>query len=262
MPRAAGGDSLRLGLERTATVGRVAAVALPAVAGKFGVRGGGYLMSNSSAWQFTRAKAIAAAEPNTRSINMNSLGLALEPGAEPPIKVLFVYNSNVLVTSPNGRLIDRGLQRDDLFTVVYDQVWTDTAKQADLVLPATAFPEHHELSRGYGAFVMPNRSDRGAGGRIRPNCASSRISAGAWGSSRKAIRWVNGASRLAARRGDRRGQPGTVRSVRRASLRYSSSTSSNTPDRKVHLVPEALDPAPMGLYGSAPCRIPGRSRWH
>jgi anaerobic selenocysteine-containing dehydrogenase len=144
------------GLERNRNGGSaVAAVlALPAVAGKFGVRGGGYTMSNSAAWKFAPERAIAEPEPATRAVNMNKLGDALCDYDAPPVKALFVYNNNALATSPNQAKVRRGLEREDLFTVVFDQVMTDTARWADVVLPATAFTEHRELSRGYGAFVM------------------------------------------------------------------------------------------------------------
>jgi anaerobic selenocysteine-containing dehydrogenase len=144
------------GLERNRNGGSaVAAVlALPAVAGKFGVRGGGYTLSNSAAWKFAPERAIAEPEPATRAVNMNKLGDALCDYDAPPVKALFVYNNNALATSPNQAKIERGLGREDLFTVVFDQVMTDTARWADVLLPATAFTEHRELSRGYGAFVM------------------------------------------------------------------------------------------------------------
>lgn len=143
------------GLERNRNGGSaVAAVlALPAVAGKFGVRGGGYTLSNSAAWKMD-ASQIAGPEAPTRIINMNRLGAALTSTTERPIHFLFVYNSNALMTTPNQTLVRRGLEREDLFTVVFDQVLTDTARYADLVLPATTFLEHRELARGYGAYVL------------------------------------------------------------------------------------------------------------
>jgi anaerobic selenocysteine-containing dehydrogenase len=131
----------------------MAILALPAVAGKFGVRGGGYTMSNSSAWGITRSW-IRANEPSTRIVNMNQLGAALTDDTDPPVKALFVYNSNAAVTSPNQRRVLRGLERDDLFTVVFDQVMTDTARYADVLLPSTTFLENYDLARGYGAMSL------------------------------------------------------------------------------------------------------------
>jgi anaerobic selenocysteine-containing dehydrogenase len=145
------------GLERNRNGGSaVAAVlALPAVAGKFGVRGGGYTMSNASAWRELDGTAGAAAsEPATRVINMNRLGEALEARGDESVDLLFVYNSNPLVTIPDQERVLRGLAREDLFTVVFDPVMTDTAQYADVVLPAATFLERRELSRGYGAFVL------------------------------------------------------------------------------------------------------------
>jgi anaerobic selenocysteine-containing dehydrogenase len=131
----------------------MAILALPAVAGKFGVRGGGYMMSNSASWGITRPW-IGAEEPRTRLVNMNQLGRALAAETNPPVKVLFVYNNNAAVTSPDQRRILKGLEREDLFTVVFEQVMTDTARYADVVLPATTFLEGYEIARGYGPISL------------------------------------------------------------------------------------------------------------
>jgi anaerobic selenocysteine-containing dehydrogenase len=131
----------------------LAILALPAVAGKFGVRGGGYTMSNSASWGFTRTW-IGAAEPATRLVNMNRLGRALLEYDDPPVKVLFVYNSNAAATTPDQHRVLRGLERDDLFTVVFDQVMTDTARYADVILPATTFLEGYDIARAYGPLSM------------------------------------------------------------------------------------------------------------
>ena len=131
----------------------LAILALPAIAGKFGVRGGGYTMSNSASWGIERTW-IGAPEPATRLVNMNHLGRALTEYADPPVQALFVYNSNALATSPDQRRILRGLERDDLFTVVFDQVMTDTARYADVLLPATTFLEGYDIARGYGAISL------------------------------------------------------------------------------------------------------------
>ena len=131
----------------------LAILALPAVAGKFGIRGGGYSMSNSAAWGFERTW-IGAQEPATRVINMNHLGRALTEPDGVPVNVLFVYNSNAAVTSPDQRRILRGLERDDLFTVVFEQVMTDTARYADVLLPATTFLEGYDIARAYGPIGL------------------------------------------------------------------------------------------------------------
>jgi anaerobic selenocysteine-containing dehydrogenase len=146
----------------------LAILALPAVAGKFGVRGGGYAMSNTAAWGIERTW-IGAPEPRTRLINMNQLGRALTE-LDPPVRVLFVYNSNAAVTSPDQRRIISGLERDDLFTVVFDQVMTDTARYADVILPATTFLEGYDLVRGYGPISLRlGKPVIEAVGEARPN---------------------------------------------------------------------------------------------
>ncbi|MBK6921289.1 MAG: molybdopterin-dependent oxidoreductase [Deltaproteobacteria bacterium] len=130
-----------------------AILALPALAGKFGVRAGGYTMSNSRALALHSERAIAEPEPATVEINMNQVGRVL---LEQPARVhaLFVYDSNPLATLPHQRAVQQGLARDDLFTVVFEQVMTDTARWADVVLPATTFLEHDELRTSYGALAV------------------------------------------------------------------------------------------------------------
>jgi anaerobic selenocysteine-containing dehydrogenase len=148
------------GLERNRNGGSAAAavLALPAVGGKFGVRGGGYSMSNSASWNINRSW-VNDPEPPTRAINMNHLGRVLNDESDggplsPPIKLLFVYNCNPAVTMPDQNRVLRGLQRDDLFTVVFDQVLTDTAQYADIVLPATTFLEHYDTAKAYGPLTL------------------------------------------------------------------------------------------------------------
>ena len=142
------------GLERNRNGGSsVAAVlALPAVAGKFGRRGGGFTLSQSGQHRFE--SPFSDPEPATRAVNMNRLGRALLEPEGTPIEALFVYNANPLATLPQQELVRRGLEREDLFTVVFDQVMTDTARYADVVLPATTFLEHAELRAGYGSLAM------------------------------------------------------------------------------------------------------------
>jgi anaerobic selenocysteine-containing dehydrogenase len=145
------------GLERNRNGGSAAAaiLALPAVGGKFGIRGGGFSMSNTNAWGIKAAAWMdETPEPDTRLVNMNHLGRALTEYDSPPVKMLFVYNCNPLATMPDQSRVLRGLQRDDLFTVVYEQVVTDTCRYADVLLPATTFVENYDIARGYGPISL------------------------------------------------------------------------------------------------------------
>ncbi|HWO21667.1 MAG TPA: molybdopterin-dependent oxidoreductase [Kofleriaceae bacterium] len=145
------------GLERNRNGGSaVAAVlALPAVYGKLGVRGGGYTMSNGDArWTVSAEGGIGEPAPRTRVVNMSDLPGALRELRDPPIECLFVYNCNPVATAPDQRGVIEQLSREDLFVVVHEQVMTDTARLADVVLPATAFLEHRDLKRGYGQMRM------------------------------------------------------------------------------------------------------------
>jgi anaerobic selenocysteine-containing dehydrogenase len=148
----------------------MAILALPAVGGKFGVRGGGYTMSNSAAWGIMAEKLVNVPAPPTRTINMNHLGHVLTNSTTPPVSVLFVYNCNPLSTMPHQNLVKQGLERDDLFTIVFDQVMTDSALYADLLLPATTFLEQYDVAKGYGAYHLQLvRPVIDAVGEARPN---------------------------------------------------------------------------------------------
>lgn len=144
------------GLERNRNgLASVAAVlALPAVAGKFGKAGGGYTLSNGGAFRVDDTKLVGVPEAGTRVVNMNLLGRVLLEETAPPIGALFVYNCNPAATVPHHNLVVKGLRREDLFTVVLDQVMTDTAAFADIVLPATTFLEHTELNKSYGGYAL------------------------------------------------------------------------------------------------------------
>jgi anaerobic selenocysteine-containing dehydrogenase len=139
------------GLERNRNGGNavMAILSLPAVGGKFGIRGGGYSMSNSASWDIERPW-IGAPEPDTRIVNMNHLGRALLDYTDPPVNLLFVYNCNPAATVPDQHRVLRGLEREDLFTVVFEQVMSDTAMYADVILPATTFLEGYDFARAYG----------------------------------------------------------------------------------------------------------------
>jgi anaerobic selenocysteine-containing dehydrogenase len=83
---------------------------------------------------------------------MNQLGQALNDLSDPPIKSLYVYHSNPASIAPDQNQIITGLLRDDLFTVVHERFLTDTARYADIVLPATSSLEQSDLYRCYGGY--------------------------------------------------------------------------------------------------------------
>jgi anaerobic selenocysteine-containing dehydrogenase len=148
------------GLERNRNGGQAlaAVMAMPALLGKFGVRGGGYTLSNSGAAKLDTMKLFGPDSPPgrwaTRELNMSQLGSLLTERIEPPIKSLFIYDCNPVATAPDQNAILRGLAREDLFTVVHEQVMTDTASYADILLPAVTFLEQHEIKRSYGSFIV------------------------------------------------------------------------------------------------------------
>lgn len=78
--------------------------------------------------------------------NMVDLGRTLESGK---VKMVFVYNSNPLATLPNQPLVRKGFESEEIYTVVHDLFMTDTADQADIVLPATSFFEHFDINTSY-----------------------------------------------------------------------------------------------------------------
>jgi len=144
------------GVERNRNGGQAIAaiLALPALLGKFGVRGGGYTLSNSGAAAVRSSELLDTMGWNTRCINMTQLGAVLGGAVDPPIKGLFVYNCNPVATVPDQGAVLGGLKREDLFTVVHEQVMTDTAKYADMLLPATTFLEHWDVRVSYGSYAV------------------------------------------------------------------------------------------------------------
>ena len=144
------------GLERNKNGGQAAAaiLALPTLMGKFGVQGGGYTLSNSGAAKVAANKVVDTPVWDTREMNMNLLGKYLLEENSPPVKAMFVYNCNPAVTIPNQNDVLKGMMREDLFTVVFDQVMTDSARYADILLPAVTFLEQEEIKKSYGGFLI------------------------------------------------------------------------------------------------------------
>lgn len=126
---------------------------LPAVIGAW-ARGGGTAGFGGAggAFDVSLVKRPDFIDQSQRTINMNQLGDALLDVQNPPIKSFYVYHSNPAVMTPDQTRVLRGLERDDLFTVVHDRYLTDTAMYADIVLPATFSVEQDDVSYAYGHY--------------------------------------------------------------------------------------------------------------
>ena len=133
---------------------------LPCIIGSWKQVGGGLQLSTSGSFGLNKD---ALARPDLkadrldhtpRTINMVELGKALNTLNHPPVKALFVYSSNPAAVCPNHNEVVRGLKREDLFTVVHEQFFTDTTDYADIVLPATTFFEHKDLQAAYGHYYL------------------------------------------------------------------------------------------------------------
>ncbi|MBA3297005.1 MAG: molybdopterin-dependent oxidoreductase [Acidobacteria bacterium] len=248
------------GVERNRNGGSAAAaiLALPAVGGKFGVRGGGCSMSNSSAWGIKAGTWMdETPEPNTRLVNMNHLGRALTEYDRPPVNMLFVYNCNPLATMPDQARVLKGLEREDLFTVVYEQVMTDTARYADVLLPATTFLENYDIAKGYGPITLQlvNRVIEPVGD-ARPNAEvfselAARLGLGEVEEETETLLRIM--SKFPPEVGASLTADGSATPPHGGAPVQFVDVFPLTEDRKVHLFSELLDrSAPAGLYGFQP----------
>lgn len=143
------------GLERNQNGGSGlrAIAALPALAGKFGVAGGGLVGGAGHAFPKTPDKLTRPdfVPPQTRTINIIDVGkLLLDESLDPPLKALFVYNHNPLVVHPDQNRLKQGLTREDLFVVGIEVAMTDSMAYADVVLPACTHFEHADIYAAYG----------------------------------------------------------------------------------------------------------------
>ena len=139
---------------------------LPCITGSWKEVGGGLQLSVSGSFPLDKDGLhrfdLMQKSPlgrTARMLNMSELGKLLTtltaPDKEnPPVKMVFVYNSNPAAVAPNHNDVMRGFLRPDLFTVVHDQFFTDTTDYADIILPATTFFEHKDLQASYGHYFL------------------------------------------------------------------------------------------------------------
>jgi anaerobic selenocysteine-containing dehydrogenase len=160
---------MNYGVQRSQNGGTAArAIAmLPALTGAWLHRGGGMQLSTSGAFKFDshalERPDLMKASPLGRAarvVNMSQLGAALttlgvaRDRDNPRVHALFVYNSNPAAIAPNQNAVLAGMKRPDLFTVVHEQFFTDTADYADILLPATSFLEHTDMQGAYGHYYV------------------------------------------------------------------------------------------------------------
>jgi len=153
---------------------------LPALTGDWRHPAGGVVLSTSGFFGMNDAKLerpdllLKARNANPRTINMVAIGDALLE-AKPPIRALYVYNSNPVAVAPDSVKVVKGFSREDLFTVVHEQFATDTCDYADIVLPATTQLEHHDVHTAYGhLYVVANSPAIAPLGESLPNSEAFR----------------------------------------------------------------------------------------
>ena len=152
-------SAIRVGLGLQRHGGAAAAiraiVAIPAVTGDWRYPGGGALCMTTGHFPIdVDGVAFPSDLPGAREVNMSRLAEALTELDDPPIAALAVFNANPAATVPDANRARAGLARDDLFTVVLEQRMTDTARYADVLLPATMQPEHTDLHYAYGHLYL------------------------------------------------------------------------------------------------------------
>ena len=151
---------------------------LPALTGDWRHAGGGVLLSSSGTFPIN-TRALERPDliwNNPRTINMSTIGDALLNEANPPIRALYVYNSNPVAIAPDSQKVIAGFSREDLFTVVHEIFPTDTADYADILLPATTQLEQFDIHKAYGhLYLLINNPAIEPLGEAKPNSEVFRL---------------------------------------------------------------------------------------
>ena len=154
------GRLIRLGegMTRLADGGQAlrAVALLPGVSGHYAVKGGGALLLTAASCDLNYAAVRKPSGPGRARAWSIISGWAKSCSnmKDPPIRALYISANNPAVTCPEVHKVRKGLAREDLFTVVHDPFMTDTARFADIVLPAASYLETDDLYRAYGAYWM------------------------------------------------------------------------------------------------------------
>lgn len=134
-----------------------AASCIAAVTGAWALEGGGAFHGNADIYKFdkTEIEGLDRFDRSVRMLDQSRIGAILTGDAEAlqgggPVTALIIQNTNPMSVAPDQTPVKRGFAREDLFTCVHEQFMTETAKMADVVLPATTFLEHDDIYRGGG----------------------------------------------------------------------------------------------------------------
>ncbi|HEY1940802.1 MAG TPA: molybdopterin oxidoreductase family protein [Roseiarcus sp.] len=143
--------------QRNGAANMHAALCVPVVSGAWAHEGGGAFHSNSGVFKLdkTLIEGLDVRDQAVRSLDQSRIGAVLTGEREAlkdggPVKAMLIQNTNPLAVAPDQEKVRRGFAREDLFVCVHEQFLTDTARAADIVLPATMFLEHDDLYTGGG----------------------------------------------------------------------------------------------------------------
>jgi len=143
--------------QRNGAVNMHAAASIACVTGAFLHEGGGAFHSNAGIFRMDKREieGNAMQDRSLRFLDQSKIGRILTGDSEalyggPPVTAMLIQNTNPMNVTPEQRLVRQGFAREDLFVAVHEQFMTDTAKMADVVLPATTFLEHDDIYRGGG----------------------------------------------------------------------------------------------------------------
>jgi anaerobic selenocysteine-containing dehydrogenase len=169
-----------VGLQRATGAGMALRLmqCLPVVTGQWRYAAGGIADARSLRMLgLDRLSRPDLGPPAPRTLNMIQLGRHLtDPALQPPISALYVFNANPAVIAPEQARVLQGLRREDLFTVVHEQFMTDTARYADIILPATTMLEQDDILGSWGFnYVALSRRAIAPQGAAKSNTEVARL---------------------------------------------------------------------------------------